>query len=126
MIAQIKKYIQETQLEWQKVSKPDRKEVQSNTLVVLVACACLGLFLWFVDGNTTFPNWRSLHGAVVMVPLIVAVFLISRVILQRWRTALLISIVPLAFVLLLAYFFNDPDEPPMGFGMSLLRWIFTQ
>ena len=123
MIAQIKKYIQETQLEWQKVSKPDRKEVQSNTLVVLVACACLGLFLWLVDGNSTYPKWSTLHGAVVMVPLIVAVFLISRVILQRWKMALLISIVPLAVVLIFKFAFNHPLD---GFGMALLRSLFIR
>lgn len=123
MIAQIKKYIQETQLEWQKVSKPDRKEVQSNTLVVLVACACLGLFLWLVDGNTIYPNWGSLDGAVIMVPLIIAIFLISRAILQRWRLALLISIVPLAVSLLFTYVFNNPLE---GFGMAMLRSLFIR
>ena len=123
MIAQIKKYIQETQLEWQKVSKPNRKEVQSNTLVVLVACACLGLFLWLVDGNTTFPNWGSLHGAVVIVLLTIAVFLISRAILQRWRKALLISIVPLAVVLIFEYVFDYSLE---GFGMALLRSLFIR
>ena len=123
MIAQIKKYLQETQLEWQKVSKPDRKEVRSNTLVVLVACACLGLFLWLVDGNTTYPEWGSLHGAVVMVPLIVAVFLISRAILQRWRMALLISVVPLAVVLIFKFVFNYSID---GFGMALLRSLFIR
>ncbi len=123
MIRQIKKYFQETQLEWQKVSKPDRKEVQSNTFVVLVACACLGLFLWLVDGNSTFPNWRSIHGAVILVPLTIAVLLISRAILQRWRMALLISIVPLAVVALFAYVFENPLE---GFGMALLRSLFIR
>ncbi len=123
MIAQIKKYLQETQLEWQKVSKPDSKEVRSNTLVVLVACACLGLFLWLVDGNTTYPEWGSLHGAVVMVPLIVAVFLISRAILQRWRMALLISVVPLAVVLIFKFVFNYSID---GFGMALLRSLFIR
>ena len=123
MIAQIKKYPQETQLEWQKVSKPDSKEVRSNTLVVLVACACLGLFLWLVDGNTTYPEWGSLHGAVVMVPLIVAVFLISRAILQRWRMALLISVVPLAVVLIFKFVFNYSID---GFGMALLRSLFIR
>ena len=123
MIAQIKKYFQETQLEWQKVSKPDRKEVQSNTLVVIVACACLGLFLWFVDGNTIYPNWGSLHGAVVMVPLIIAIFLISKTILQRWQTAILISIVPLVVVLI---FENVFDYSLEGFGMSLLRSLFIR
>ena len=123
MIAQIKKYLQETQLEWQKVSKPDRKEVQSNTLVVIVACACLGLFLWLVDGNVTYPNWGTIHGAVVMVPLIVAVFLISRAILQRWQTALLISIVPLGVVLIFKFAFN---HSLVGFGMALLRSLFIR
>lgn len=123
MIAQIKKYFQETQLEWQKVSKPDRKEVQSNTLVVLIACACLGLFLWLVDGNSTFPDWRSLHGAAMMVPLVIAVFLISRAILQRWRVALLISLVPLVVALLFRFVFNHPLE---GFGMALLRSLFIR
>ena len=123
MIAQIKKYFQETQLEWQKVSKPDRKEVQSNTLVVLVACACLGLFLWLVDGNSIYPDWRSLHGAVMMVPLVIAVFLISKAILQRWRAALLISMVPVAVALIFKFVFKLPLE---GFGMALLRSLFIR
>ena len=123
MIAQIKKYFQETQLEWQKVSKPDRKEVQSNTLVVLVVCACLGLFLWLVDGNTTYPAWVSLHGAVVVVLFTIAVFLISRAIIQRWRMALLISIVPLVVVLIFEYVFDYSLE---GFGMALLRSLFIR
>ena len=123
MIAQIKKYFQETQLEWQKVSKPDRKDVKNNTLVVIVACACLGLFLWLVDGNSTYPSWGSLHGAVVMVPLIIAIFLISRAILQRWQTAILISIVPLTVVLIFEYAFGYSLE---GFGMSLLRSLFIR
>jgi preprotein translocase SecE subunit len=123
MIAQIKKYVQETQLEWQKVSKPDRKEVQSNTLVVLVACACLGLFLWVVDGNTTYPAWVSLHGAVLVVLLTLVVFLAARAIMQRWRMALLISIIPLVVVLIFEYVFDYSLE---GFGMSLLRSLFIR
>ncbi|MDE0301106.1 MAG: preprotein translocase subunit SecE [Candidatus Poribacteria bacterium] len=123
MIAQIKRYLQETQLEWQKVSKPDRKEVQSNTLVVIVACACLGLFLWLVDGSSLLPNWTSLHGAILIVPLTIAIFLIARAILQRWRTALLISLIPLAVVLMFEYVL---DQSLRGFGMALLRSLFIQ
>jgi len=123
MIAQIKKYLQETQLEWQKVSKPDRKDVQSNTLVVIVACAVLGLFLWVVDGNTTYPAWASIQGVVLIVVLSVVVFLISRAVTHRWPVALLISITPLAIVLIFQHMFDYSLE---GFGMALLRDLFIR
>jgi preprotein translocase SecE subunit len=123
MIAQIKKYFQETQLEWQKVSKPDRKDVQSNTLVIIVACAVLGLFLWLVDGNTTYPRWASIQGVVLIVVLGIVVFLISRAVTHQWPIALLISIAPLAIVLIFQYVFKYPLE---GFGMSLLRDLFIR
>jgi len=123
MIAQIKKYLQETKLEWQKVAKPTRKEVQSNTLVVIVACVVLGIFLWIVDGNTTYPNWVSAPGAVALVVSSVILFLISKTITNRWRVSVLISVAPVAAVLISYYIFEYSLE---GFGMALLRDLFIR
>ena len=39
MIARLKNYIQGINQEWQRVSKPDAKEVQGSTITVIVASA---------------------------------------------------------------------------------------
>ena len=78
MITRIKTFIRDIRAEWDKVSKPDRKEVQGNTLVVIVACAILGLFLWLVDGNTEYPGWVSIHGIILLIAIIVCVTVIAK------------------------------------------------
>ena len=59
MITRFKKYIQAIHLEWQKVTKPDIKEVQGSTITVIVASALLGLYIGIIDGNPAFPAWAS-------------------------------------------------------------------
>ena len=55
MIAKTKKYFQDIQNEWTKVSKPEWKEVRGNSLVVITATAILIAFLWLVDGADQLP-----------------------------------------------------------------------
>jgi len=59
MIARIKKYVKGILLEWDKVSKPDWKQVKANTLVVVVATLILGIYLWIIDGNQDYPIWSA-------------------------------------------------------------------
>ncbi len=75
MIARIKKLLRDMQVEWGKVSKPDRKTVQGNTLVVVVACLILGVFLGIVDGNTEYPTWISIHGIILLAGIVACVTL---------------------------------------------------
>ena len=56
MIARIKKYVREIFLEWEKVSKPDWKQVKANTLVVIIATLILGIYIALIDGNEDFPG----------------------------------------------------------------------
>jgi preprotein translocase SecE subunit len=130
MIARTKKYIQEIQLEWQKVSKPDWKDVQGNTIVVLIACAILAFFLWLVDGQDTFPVWfstdnpHSIYGIfllVIVIPL--CVYFITRNLTPYWKLIMLASFAPLAIVLIIYFVFNYPIQ---GFGMALLREWFLR
>ncbi|MFB3041206.1 MAG: preprotein translocase subunit SecE, partial [Candidatus Poribacteria bacterium] len=97
MINRIKKYIRDIQLEWQKVSKPDWKSVQGNTLVVIVACLILGVFLWLVDGTADFPDWFSPFGLILLVVVIpLCVYFITRNNTPQWKIATLVSFSPLA------------------------------
>ena len=124
MIARTKKYIQEIQLEWQKVSKPDWKDVRGNTTVVLIACAILAVFLWLVDGQKTFPDWLEIYGIfllVVVIPL--CVYFITRNLTPLWKIITLASFAPLAIVLIVYFAFNYPVQ---GFGMALLRGLFLR
>ena len=124
MINRIKKYIRDIQLEWQKVSKPDWKSVQGNTLVVIVACLILGVFLWLVDGTADFPDWVSAYGIILLVVVIpLCVYFITRNQMSQWKIATLISFSPLAIVLILRFVF---DYSPHGFGMVLLRSLFLR
>ena len=127
MIARIKTYLREIRLEWDKVSKPEWKEVQGNTLVVIVASAILGIFLWMVDGNTRYPKWASEegfeYGIVLLIALIPLTPLIARRYTPKWKMTIPISFVPLAIVLLLHVISH---EPIAGFGMSWLRDLFIR
>ena len=123
MITRIKTFIRDIRAEWDKVSKPDRKEVQGNTLVVIVACALLGIFLWIVDGNTEYPSWVSIHGIILLVAIIVCITAIARRYTPRWQLALLVSLIPL-IVVAVAYFVLDYSVE--GFGFALLRRLFLR
>ena len=123
MIARVKKYLQEIRIEWEKVSKPDWKDVRGNTLVVIVACAILGFFLWLVDGNAAYPNWTSEFGLVLLVVLVIIVPLVVKRYTPKWKVSIPIVILPLAIV---ACFFFIIDQEIKGFGLSLLRDLFIR
>ena len=123
MITRIKKFLRDIQAEWDKVSKPDRKEVQGNTLVVIVACAMLGIFLWLVDGNTEYPGWVSIHGVILLIGIIVCVTVVARRSMQKWHFAFLVSLIPLIVV---AMTYLVLDYSIEGFGLALLRSLFIK
>ncbi len=123
MITRIKTFIRNIRAEWDKVSKPDRKEVQGNTLVVIVACVILGIFLWIVDGNTEYPGWVSIHGIILLVGIIVCVTVVAKRYTPRWPIAFLISLIPLIVVAASYFALNYSIE---GFGLALLRSLFIR
>ena len=123
MITRIKTFIRDIRAEWDKVSKPDRKEVQGNTLVVIVACVMLGVFLWIVDGNTEYPGWVSIHGIILLIAIIVCITVVARRYTPRWHLAFLVSLIPLIAVAV-AYFVLDYSVE--GFGFALLRRLFLR
>ena len=140
MITRLRNYIQGISQEWQKVSKPDAKEVQGSTLTVIVASALLGLFIGVVDGNSAFPQWTHPLGLVFLVALPVAVFFFVR----SWENqpqstrdtqaaegnegnrkiiAAAVACFPLIAVIVSQYVFNNALE---GFGMAFLRTLFIR
>ena len=140
MIARLKNYIQGINQEWQRVSKPDSKEVQGSTITVIVASAVLGLFIGLVDGNSAFPKWNNPLGWVFLAALPVAVFFIVR----SWESqpqsareaelsdgnegsrkvvAAAIACIPLVAVIVSQYALNNSLE---GFGMAFLRTLFIR
>ena len=123
MIKRIKTFLRDIQAEWGKVSKPDRKEVQGNTLVVIVACVILGIFLWIVDGNTEYPGWVSIHGIILLLGIIVCITVIAKRYTPRWQIAFLISLIPLIVV---AVSYVALDYSIEGFGLALLRSLFIR
>jgi preprotein translocase SecE subunit len=123
MIARIKKFLRDIQLEWGKVSKPKRKDVQGNTLVVIVACAILGIFLWLVDGNTVYPGWVSIHGIILLVGIVVCVPLIAKRFTPKWKIAIPIALIPLIIVLFSHFVLGYPIK---GFGLAFLRSLFIR
>ena len=139
MIARFKNYIQGISQEWQRVSKPDAKEVQGSTITVIIASALLGLFIGIVDGNSAFPRWGNPLGWVFLVVLPVVVFYIMRSWENQpqsreselatdsgtnWKIlATAIACIPLVAVLVSQYALNTPLE---GFGMAFLRTLFIR
>ena len=145
MIARLKNYIQGISLEWQKVSKPDAKEVQGSTFTVIVASALLGLFIGLVDGNSAFPKWSSPLSWIVLIALPIVVFFFVR----SWENqpqsarearaasddsffgneqnrkliATAIACIPLIAVLVSQY---GLDTSLQGFGMAFLRTLFIR
>ncbi len=145
MIARLKNYIQGINLEWQKVSKPDAKEVQGSTITVIVASALLGLFIGLVDGNSAFPKWNSPLSWLVLVALPILTFFFVR----SWENqpqssreanaasdtsffgneknrkliGTAIACIPLIAVLVSQYALSTSLE---GFGMAFLRALFIR
>lgn len=145
MITRFRNYIQGITLEWQKVSKPDIKEVQGSTFTVIVASAMLGLFIGIVDGNSAFPEWSSPLSWIVLAALPIVVF----VFVKSWENqpqstreanaasddsffgnernrklvATAIAAIPLISVLVSQYALDTSLE---GFGMAFLRTLFIR
>ena len=145
MITRFKNYIQGITLEWQKVTKPDMKEVQGSTITVIVASALLGLFIGLVDGNSAFPKWSSPLSWVVLIAIPVVVFFFVR----SWENqpqssrdakaasddslfgneqnrklvATAIACIPLISVVVSLFLLNTSLE---GFGMAFLRTLFIR
>ena len=145
MITRLKNYIQGITLEWQKVTKPDMKEVQGSTITVIVASALLGLFIGLVDGNSAFPKWSSPLSWVVLIAIPVVVFFFVR----SWENqpqssrdakaasddslfgneqnrklvATAIACIPLIAVVVSLFLLNTSLE---GFGMAFLRTLFIR
>lgn len=123
MIARIKTYIQNIFLEWQKVSKPDLEQVRGSTIVVLIASAMLGAFIWIVDGNSASPTWDwPAELFLVLIPL--AVFLLSKGLENRRLLVTAAAFLPLVIVLVNNYLLMEKGL--QGFGMSFLRNIFLR
>ncbi len=142
MIARLKNYIQGISLEWQRVTKPDMKEVQGSTITVIVASALLGLFIGLVDGNSAFPKWSSPLSWVVLIALPVGTFFFVR----SWENqpqstretnddslfgneknrklvVTAIACIPLIAVLVSQYVLATSLQ---GFGMAFLRTLFIR
>jgi len=138
MITRLKKYLQGIHLEWQKVTKPDMKEVQGSTITVIIASALLGLYIGLIDGNPKFPGWKSPLSWIFLAALPVVVFLI----VKSWEDhsqnerdpeavidgnrkiiAAAVACIPLIAVLVSQYALNTSLE---GFGMLFLRDLFIR
>ena len=138
MITRLKKYLQGIHLEWQKVTKPDVKEVQGSTITVIVASALLGLYIGVIDGNSAFPKWESPLSWIFLAALPVVVFLIvkswedhsqnsrdAEAVIDKNRKviAAAVATIPLIAVLVSQYVLNTSLE---GFGMAFLRTLFIR
>jgi preprotein translocase SecE subunit len=138
MITRFKKYLQGIHLEWQKVTKPDTKEIQGSTITVIVASALLGLYIGIVDGNSAFPEWKNPLSWIFLAALPIAVFLIVKSWENQSRSdrdaeasidenrkviAAAVACLPLIAVLVSQYVLNTSLE---GFGMAFLRTLFIR
>ncbi len=138
MITRLKKYLQGIHLEWQKVTKPDMKEVQGSTITVIVASALLGLYIGIIDGNPKFPEWKYPLSWIFLAALPVIVFLIVKswedhsrsdrdpeaaIAGNRKIIAAAVASIPLIAVLVSQYALNTSLE---GFGMTFLRTLFIR
>ena len=138
MITRLKKYLQGIHLEWQKVTKPDIKEVQGSTITVIVASALLGFYIGVIDGNSAFPKWESPLSWLFLLALPIAIFFIVKswedqpqndrdaeaaINKNRKVIAAAVACIPLVAVLVSQYVFNNSLE---GFGMAFLRTLFIR
>ncbi len=138
MITRVKKYLQGIHLEWQKVSKPDMKEVQGSTITVMVATALLGFYIGIIDGNPAFPAWNNPLSWIFLLALPILVFLIVKswedhsqrernpeavIPSNRKVIAAAVAAIPLIAVIVSQYALNNTLE---GFGMAFLRTLFIR
>ncbi len=56
-----KSFYQDTRTEMKKVWSPNLKEVQANTIVVLIAVALFALYFWVIDGVINYGMTELLH-----------------------------------------------------------------
>ncbi len=123
MIARIKTYIQNILIEWQKVSKPDLEQVRGSTIVVLIASAMLGVFIWLVDGNSASPTWGwPSELFLVLIPIVV--FYLGKGLENKRLLATAAAFLPLVIILVNNYLLKQDGLE--GFGMSFLRNIFLR
>ncbi len=136
MITRLKKYLQGIHLEWQKVTKPDMREVQGSTITVIVASALLGLYIGIIDGNSAHPEWKNPLYWIFLAALPIVVFLIVKswenqsdrdaedsIDRNRKVIAAAVACIPLIAVLVSQYVLNTSLE---GFGMAFLRTLFIR
>lgn len=126
MIARIKSYLHGINLEWQKVSKPDAKEVQGSTITVIVGCALLGLFIFLVDGNAGAPAWNNPIFLLLLVVLPIGIFSLSRTWERHGPLATAVACVPLVFVLVSQFALSLEAPFGNGFGLAFLRALFIR
>lgn len=126
MIARIKNYLHGINLEWQKVSKPDAKEVQGSTITVIVGCALLTLFIFLIDGNAGAPAWSNPIFLLLLIALPVAVFSVTRTWEMRRTLATVVACAPLALVLVSQFALGLADPFGSGFGLAFLRALFIR
>ncbi len=48
-ISKAREFFKEVNAEWKKVSFPSWDEVSSTTIVVLIACVLMSIYLWLAD-----------------------------------------------------------------------------
>ena len=143
MITRLKKYLQGIHLEWQKVTKPDVKEVQGSTITVIVASALLGLYIGIIDGNPEFPKWESPLSWIFLAALPIVVFLVVKswedhsqndrdpeaaIDPNRKIIAAAVASIPLIAVLVSQYLVSQDvlNASLKGFGMVFLRALFIR
>ncbi|MYK23118.1 preprotein translocase subunit SecE [Candidatus Poribacteria bacterium] len=143
MITRLNNYLQGINLEWQKVTIPDIKEVQGSTITVIVASALLGLYIGIIDGNPEFPKWESPLSWIFLAALPIVVFLI----VKSWEEhsqsdrdpeaaidgnrkiiAAAVASIPLIAVLVSQYLVSQDvlNASLKGFGMVFLRALFIR
>ena len=130
MIAKTKKYFQDIQNEWTKVSKPEWKEVRGNSFVVITATAILIAFLWLVDGADQLPRWTGdskevtdlvTPGFALLAVLPLAIpFIFSRL-MDNWKFSIVIGLIPVTVAVVLHL---TTGGPVTGFGIVWLRSLF--
>ncbi|MDP6595480.1 MAG: preprotein translocase subunit SecE [Candidatus Poribacteria bacterium] len=130
MIAKTKQYIQDIRVEWTRVSKPEWKDVQGNSFVVIVATLILATFLWLTDGADKLPHWtgksKELTDLITppftflaLLPLVIP-FLVSRF-MEEWKFSIIIGLIPVTAATILHL---TAGGPVTGFGIAWLRSLF--
>jgi len=54
MVTSIKEFSNDVVKEMKKVSWPNKEQLKESTIVVVVTCAVISVFVWFIDTGMTF------------------------------------------------------------------------